>query len=92
MRLPIGSPTIEIRDVRLTMAAAHPAMIGTHWFQWIDQPSTGRNDGENYNIGYLDVCDRPYTELINATKETFKRLPDIHSGKEPPVSRKAITQ
>jgi len=34
-------------------AAAHPALIGTHWFQWIDQPSTGRNDGENYNIGFL---------------------------------------
>ena len=73
-------------------AAAHPALIGTHWFQWIDQPSTGRNDGENYNIGFLDVTDRPYPELINASKETFKRLPDIHSGKEPPVSRKALTQ
>ncbi|MCX6320320.1 MAG: hypothetical protein NTX93_00725 [Bacteroidia bacterium] len=73
-------------------AAAHPALIGTHWFQWIDQPSTGRNDGENYNIGFLDVTDRPYPELINASKETFKRLLDIHSGKEPPVSRKALTQ
>ena len=73
-------------------AAAHPALIGTHWFQWIDQPSTGRNDGENYNIGFLDVTDRPYPELINAAKETFKRLLDIHSGKEPPVSRQALTQ
>jgi hypothetical protein len=73
-------------------AAAHPALIGTHWFQWIDQPSTGRNDGENYNIGFVDVTDRPYPELINAAKETFKRLLDIHSGKEPPVSRKALTQ
>lgn len=73
-------------------AASHPALIGTHWFQWIDQPSTGRNDGENYNIGFLDVTDRPYPELINAAKETFKRLLDIHSGKEPPVSRKALTQ
>ena len=73
-------------------AAANPALIGTHWFQWMDQPSTGRNDGENYNIGFVDVTDRPYTELINASKETFKRLLDVHSGKEPPVSRQAITQ
>jgi hypothetical protein len=73
-------------------AATHPALVGTHWFQWIDQPSTGRSDGENYNIGFLDVTDRPYTELIDAAKETFKRLLDVHSGKEPPVSRKAITQ
>jgi hypothetical protein len=73
-------------------AAANPAVIGTHWFQWIDQPSTGRNDGENYNIGFLDVTDRPYAELINASKETYKRLLDVHSGKKAPVSRKAITQ
>lgn len=73
-------------------AAAHPALIGTHWFQWIDQPSTGREDGENYNIGFLDVTDRPYPEMVNAAKETFIRLLDVHSGKVPPVSRKAMTQ
>jgi hypothetical protein len=73
-------------------AAAYPALIGTHWFQWIDQPPTGRNDGENYNIGFLDVTDRPYTELIDAARGTFKRLFDVHSGKEMPVSRRAITQ
>src|SRR5450759_223349 len=35
--------------------AAHPSLIGTHWFQWGDQPATGRGDGENYNIGWVDV-------------------------------------
>ena len=70
-------------------AAAHPALIGTHWFQWLDQPSTGRMDGENYNIGFLDVTDRPYPELAEAAKATHKRLLAVHSGKEPPVSRKA---
>ena len=73
-------------------AAAHPALIGTHWFQWMDQAPTGRGDGENYNIGFLDVTDRPYPELIDAVKATYSRLLDIHSGKVPPVSRQAITQ
>ena len=73
-------------------AAANPAIIGTHWFQWVDQPATGRNDGENYNIGFVDVTDRPYYELVNEAREIFKRLPDVHSGKEPPVTRQAITQ
>lgn len=72
-------------------AAANQAIIGTHWFQWVDQPSTGRNDGENYNIGLVDVTDRPYTELVNSVKQTFKRLYDIHSGKELPVSKQAVT-
>jgi hypothetical protein len=73
-------------------AAAYAAIIGTHWFQWIDQPSTGRYDGENYNIGFVDVTDQPYRELINSSRETFKRIFDIHSGKEPPSTRKALVQ
>lgn len=73
-------------------AAANPAIIGTHWFQWIDQPATGRYDGENYNIGFVDVTDRPYAELVKASKETFARLYDLHSGKVPPTDRQAVVQ
>jgi hypothetical protein len=70
-------------------AAAHPEVIGTHWFEWIDEPALGRNDGENYNIGWVDVTDRPYDELIAAAKITHARLLDIHMGKIPPTSRMA---
>jgi hypothetical protein len=73
-------------------AAAHPALIGTHWFEWIDEPNTGRMDGENYNIGFVDVTDRPYTELVEAAKATHARLLDVHSGKMPPVSQKALVK
>ena len=73
-------------------AASHPALIGAHWFQWIDQPSTGRFDGENYNIGLVDVTDQPYPEMTGATSETFKRLYSIHSGKAAPVLRQALRQ
>jgi len=73
-------------------AVAHPSLIGTHWFQWWDQPSTGRGDGENYNIGMVDVTDRPYKELIDAARETHKRLYEIHSGKLAPIDRRAKTQ
>ena len=73
-------------------AAAHPALIGTHWFQWIDQPNTGRGDGESGLIGFVDVTDRPYTDLVEASKATFSRLLKVHSGKEPPFSRQAKIQ
>jgi hypothetical protein len=72
-------------------AAAHPSMVGTHWFQWRDQPPTGRFDGENYNIGVVDVTDRPYPGLIDAMRETHGRLFKIKSGEIDPVSREAIT-
>jgi hypothetical protein len=65
-------------------AFSHPAVIGAHWFQWTDQANTGRNDGENYNIGIIDVTDRPYKELTEAIKLTHERLFRIHAGEMPP--------
>jgi len=73
-------------------AAAHPALVGVHWFDWIDEPNTGRFDGENYNIGMVDVTDRPYSELVEAAKATHKRLLEIHQGKVAPVSRRALVK
>ena len=67
--------------------AAHPAVVGTHWFQWLDEPVTGRNDGENYNIGFVDVSDQPYAELVAAAKLTHSRLLEIHEGKILPIDR-----
>jgi len=69
-------------------AAEHPAIVGTHWYQWVDQPATGRRDGENYNIGWIDVTDRPYPELVAAAKATHAKLDDIHSGKLAATTRK----
>jgi hypothetical protein len=69
-------------------AAAHPAIIGTHWYQWIDQPSTGRRDGENYNIGWIDVTDRPYPELVAAAKASHSKIDAIHSGTLSPTTRR----
>jgi hypothetical protein len=69
-------------------AFAMPALIGTHWFQWMDEPVTGRYDGENYNIGFVDVTDRPYAELVEAAKATHRRLRLVHTGAEAPFSQK----
>jgi hypothetical protein len=73
-------------------AMADPSIVGAHWFEWIDEPSTGRFDGENYNIGLVDVTDRPYRELIDAAQATHKRLANVDSGKEPAVTRQAKVQ
>jgi hypothetical protein len=70
-------------------AFSMPGLIGTHWFQWADQPATGRYDGENYNIGLVDVTDRPYAELIEAMQTTHARVADVHAGRAEPFARKA---
>jgi hypothetical protein len=45
-------------------------------------------DGENYNIGFVDVTDRPYPELVEAAKATHKRLLEVHSAKTLPFSQR----
>ena len=66
-------------------AYAHPALIGTSYFQWADQDLTGRGyDGENLNCGIIDVTDRPYLHLVKAISETSRRLFDVHMGNTEP--------
>jgi hypothetical protein len=51
-------------------AARHPQFVGTHWFQYKDEPTTGRvYDEENYQIGFVDVADTPYAETIAVSRE-----------------------
>lgn len=73
-------------------AAAHPSVVGTHWFQWLDQPSTGRYDGENYNIGFIDVTDLPYQELVNEVIKTHEKIFGIHTGNVQPTDKQAISK
>jgi len=59
-----------------------PAFVGCHWFQFVDEPITGRPwDGENYNIGFLDVTDSPYPELVAAAKRVNAEIYPGRSGK-----------
>ncbi|MCD6508361.1 beta-galactosidase [Candidatus Poribacteria bacterium] len=64
-------------------ALGNPLIVGTHWFQFGDQPTTGRGDGENYQIGFLDICDTPYIETIKACREVgYTMYPyRMHAGK-----------
>ena len=72
-------------------ALSLPYALGAHWFAWRDEPVLGRMDGENYNIGFVDVTDRPYPEMVEAAKASDHRLFDVHSGKVLPFSRKPKT-
>jgi hypothetical protein len=46
----------------------HPNMVGAHYFQYRDQPLTGRGDGERYQIGFVDGTDTPYPEMTRAAR------------------------
>ncbi len=60
------------RFVQGALTSTH--IVGTHWFQFRDQPLTGRWDGEGYQIGFVDVADTPYTELTRAAREVGENM------------------
>ncbi|HSH20590.1 MAG TPA: beta-galactosidase [Draconibacterium sp.] len=65
---------------------ARSELIGMHYFQWLDQPVFGRFDGENYNIGFMDICNQPYKKLVDAAKLTHLKMYEVASGKEKPFN------
>jgi len=68
----------------VTGALAHPALVGCHWFKYGDEPTTGRElDGENYQIGFIDVCGTPYPETVAAAREIGKALYGLRAGARP---------
>jgi hypothetical protein len=66
----------------VTSALRNPAVVGAHWFQLFDEATTGRGDGENYQIGFLDICDTPYAETVAAARDMGYRIYAIRWGSE----------
>ena len=69
---------------------AKPELVGMHYFQWIDQPFYGRFDGENYNIGIVDITNQPYDELTKAMTITNQRIYEIGNGQIIPYKKEVI--
>lgn len=69
-------------------AAAHPNGVGCHWFQYCDQFALGRFDGENYNIGLVDITLRPYPEMAWAARETSAAVYAVKAGDAAPFAQK----
>lgn len=61
-------------------AASANHCVGAHYFIMNDQPALGRYDGENCQIGCIDVCQKPYEEFINSVILTNSRLYEVAEG------------
>lgn len=61
-------------------ALQNPFIVGTAWHQFSDQATTGRFDGENFQDGLTDVCDRAYPETISKVREIGHHLYSIRAN------------
>ena len=67
--------------------AAVPYFVGGHYFQYLDEPITGRFDRETAFNGFVNVADIPYRHLVRAARETNSRIYEIHAGLTPPFAQ-----
>ena len=68
--MPNQQTRAETYQAYVRSALRHPQFVGCHWFQYFDEPTTGRTyDEENYQIGFVDIADTPYAETIAACRE-----------------------
>lgn len=69
-------------------AAALGYVVGTHWFDYVDQAATGRwfegLTGERYNTGLINVADRPYKLFLDGVMSTHRDIYEVMLGKKAP--------
>jgi hypothetical protein len=70
-------------------AAADPGLVGVHYFILNDQEVLGRFDGENYQIGFVDVCHRPYRELVDSATRAHRAVYELRLGRSEPYRGEA---
>lgn len=59
----------------LERALQEPVIVGLHWFQYLDQPVTGRLlDGENGHVGLVAITDVPFDGFVDAVRRANLRL------------------
>ncbi len=64
-----------------------PELIGIHYFQLYDQPISGRFDGENYQIGFLDICHSPYKQFTRDARMANEKVYKVALGEKKPFAK-----
>jgi len=59
---------------------AEPFVVGYHWFQYADQPSEGRFDGENSNFGLVNIRDEPWIILVERAAAVNLQAEYMHAS------------
>jgi hypothetical protein len=79
-----------------TGESVHP-FVGAQWFQYYDEPSLGRTDGERADFGLLNVKDEPYVTALDVMATFNAQMYDYVFRVEPirlldaPVPKSPLT-
>lgn len=76
-------PNDRVREMErwVLKARVHPLIVGAHFFQFRDQPLSGRTDGEAVLRGFVNTADMPHFELVQLNRRLAKDLYEVRSKK-----------
>lgn len=58
-------------------AAEDPNIVGAHWFEYTDQPASGRIlDGENSHVGLVGITDIPFKGFVETVRRANEAATD----------------
>jgi len=63
-----------------------PYIVGSHYFQYWDEPITGRSDTETAYNGFVNIADIASAPLVAAARATNARIYAVHAGVEAPFA------
>lgn len=68
-------------------AVQEPSIVGVHWFQYLDQPASGRLlDGENGHFGLVGITDVPFQGFVESVrKSNLGVLEQVSKAAAPPA-------
>lgn len=70
------------------LLAAQPYFVGGHFFQYLDEPITGRFDRETSFNGFVNIADIPYPRMVRAARTSHARIYRVHAGLVAPYARR----
>lgn len=73
-------------------AFTHPLLVGAHFFQFRDQPLTGRADGEAVLRGFVDTTDTPHFDLVQANRRAAYPLYTKRFGQATATTQEKATR
>lgn len=63
--------------------------VGASYYQYIDEPVTGRADGDTSLNGFVTVADVPYAPLVTAARAVNAQVYELRSGRAKPIAARA---
>jgi Beta-galactosidase len=74
----------------IEQGACSPYFLGAHYFMLNDQSCLGRFDGENYQIGMLDVCMQKYEDISQSAARCHEEVYRVADGQQAAFSKPPV--